>query len=75
MADQTDEELGAEVASILRRPADDPERLYLESWIEECEAMALYAKHLPEDGARHSALPGEAATPSTQLFDKRQEAG
>jgi hypothetical protein len=51
MAEPTDEELEAEVASILRRPPDDPERLYLESWIDACEAMALYAKHLvPEDG-------------------------
>jgi hypothetical protein len=47
----TDRELEAEVASMLRRPPDDLERQHLESWIDACEAMALYAKHLvPEDG-------------------------
>lgn len=51
MAEQTDEELDAEVASILRRHPGDPERLALESQIEQCEAVIMYAKYFaPEDG-------------------------
>jgi hypothetical protein len=51
MAEPTDEEIEAELASILRRPPDDPVRQNLESWIEGCEVMGLYAKHLlPKDG-------------------------
>ena len=68
MAEQTDAELDAEVASILRRPPDDPERLSLESQIETCEAIMLYAKHLaPEDGMecepRNCEECGESFTP------------
>jgi hypothetical protein len=50
MAEPTDRELDAEVAAILRRPPDDPERLALEAQIEQCEAIMLYAWHLaPKD--------------------------
>src|SRR5262249_51436937 len=46
-----EQEIEAELASILRRSPDDPVRQNLESWIEGCEVMALYAKHLlPKDG-------------------------
>ena len=58
MAEPTDEELDAEVASILRRPLDDPERVALESYVEDCEAMLLYAKHfVPEDGMSMECEP------------------
>jgi len=68
MAEPTEEELDAEVASILRRPADDPARLALESQIEQCEAIVLYAWHLaPEDGMeckpRNCEACGESFTP------------
>jgi hypothetical protein len=68
MAEQTDKELDAEVASILRRSPDDPERLALESQIEQCEAIVLYAWHLaPEDGMeckpRNCEACGESFTP------------
>jgi hypothetical protein len=68
MAEQTDAELDAEVASILRRPPDDPERLSLESQIETCEAIMLYAKHFaPEDGMEcepdYCRVCGELFTP------------
>ena len=68
MAEQAGEELDAEVASILRRPVDDPERIALESYIEQCQAIMLYAKHLaPEDGmeceARICRVCGQSFTP------------
>jgi hypothetical protein len=51
MDEQTAEELDAEVASILRRPRDDPDRLFIESFIEQSEMYFLYAKHfVPQDG-------------------------
>jgi hypothetical protein len=64
----TDEEIEAEVASILRRPADDPDRLFIESSIEQCRVIFLYAKHLaPEDGMecqpRNCEECGEPFTP------------
>jgi hypothetical protein len=68
MAEPTDKELDAEVASILRRPPDDPERLALESQIETCEATMLFAKHLaPKNGMecepRNCEECGESFTP------------
>ena len=56
------------MASILRRPPDNPDRLALESQIEECEALVIYAKHLaPEDGMkcepRNCEECGESFTP------------
>lgn len=68
MVEQTDKELDAEVASILRRPPDDPERLALEAQIEQWEAIMLYAWHLaPKDGMeckpRDCEECGESFTP------------
>ena len=68
MAEQTDKELEAEVASILRRPPDDPDRLFIESSIEQCEVILLYAKHLvPQNGMecepRNCEECGEPFTP------------
>jgi hypothetical protein len=69
MTEQTDEEIEAELASILRRPPDDLERQNLESWIDGCEVMGLYAKHLvPKDGMeprepRNCEQCGELFTP------------
>jgi hypothetical protein len=54
MAERTELEIEAELASILRRPPDDPVRRNLESLAEGCEVMAVYARHaehlLPKDG-------------------------
>jgi hypothetical protein len=72
--EQTDEELDAEVASILRRPPDDPERLALESQIETCTAMMLYAKYVAtEDG--FECEPGECRVCGKWFTPPPHEAG
>jgi hypothetical protein len=77
MAEQTDAELEAQLAAILRRPPDDQERQNLESWIDGCEFMGLYAKHLvPTNGTepcepRECNQCGEPFTPPPNDADAR----
>jgi hypothetical protein len=75
MAEQTDEQAEAELAAILRRPPDDPERVNLESWIESCEFMTLYAKHLVPQEATESCQPRNCEQCGEPFTPARNDAG
>jgi hypothetical protein len=69
MAEPTEQEIEAELASILRRSPDDPERQALEAELDGCEVMTLYARTmLPTNGVacepRKCDECGELFTPA-----------
>jgi hypothetical protein len=68
MAEPTEQEIEAELASILRRPPDDPVRRNFESLVQDFEVWLAYARAtLPTDGAacepRKCEECGELFTP------------